>query len=302
MPETNTGTLAIMDSPSVTPEPLGNTQGSFYNIQNLRSTYLLSALHSNSCSLTVHSIDINLKPLFLYKIPKHCVDILISSNILYGVQYVDLNSQNDAVSSTAASSLEEPLLANTEKESLDADTEKLEQVEPGNNTTKSDETSATTTSATSIDQSEMPSNAINAVSVISSAMASLHTTDDDVRIKYILWEYLLIRILILQRFNHQAQLALFRFEQETVLHLYQMAQLRGDNNQVETLTKDEKAKAFEIKDIHTPMDYVQFYETADVNNEFSLRQMEIMQAEFPKINYDPCYVITNKNVYTIQLK
>lgn len=277
MPETNMGMLAIMDSPSVTPEPLGNTQGSFYNIQNLRSTYLLSALHSNSCSLTVHSIDINLKPLFLYKIPKHCVDILISSNILYGVQYVDLNSNNESVSSTAVSSLEEPLLANTEKESLDADTEKLEQ------TTKSDETSATTTSASSIDQSEMPSNAINAVSVISSAMASLHTTDDD-------------------RFNHQAQLALFRFEQETVLHLYQMAQFRSDNNQVETLTKDERAKAFEIKDIHTPMDYVQFYETADVSSEFSLRQMEIMQGEFPKINYDPCYVITNKNVYTIQLK
>lgn len=181
MPEANSGTFAIMDSPSVTPEPLGNTQGSFYNLQNLRSTYLLSALHSNSCSLTVHSININLKPLFLYKIPKHCVDILISSNILYGVQYVDLNSNCDGASLTAASSLDEPLVTNTEKESLDADTEKLEQMEPGNITTsKSDDTSATTTSASSLDQSEMPTNAINAVSVISSAMASLHTTDNDV--------------------------------------------------------------------------------------------------------------------------
>ncbi|EDV94385.1 uncharacterized protein LOC6567740 [Drosophila grimshawi] len=284
MPETNMGTFAIMDSPSVTPEPLGNTNGSFYTIQNLRSTYLLSALHSNSCSLTVHSIDINLKPLFLYKIPSHCVEILISSNILYGIQYVDLNSRSDSASSTAVSSLEEPLVANTEKESLDADTEKLEQTEAGNTSHKSDETSATTTSASSIDQSEMPTNAINAVSVISSAMASLRTDDD--------------------RFNHQAQLALFRFEQETVLHLHQMAQVRcfGGNSNIETLTKEEKAKAFEIKDIHTPMDYVQFYETTDISNEFSLRQMEIMQAEFPKINYDPCYVITNKNVYTIQLK
>lgn len=181
MPETNSGTFAIMDSPSVTPEPLGNTQGSFYNLQNLRSTYLLSALHSNSCSLSVHSININLKPLFLYKIPKHCVDILISSNILYGVQYVDLNSNSDGASLTAASSLDEPLVTNTEKESRDTDTEKLEQVEPGNITTsKSDDTSATTTSASSLDQSEMPTNAINAVSVISSAMASLHTTDNDV--------------------------------------------------------------------------------------------------------------------------
>lgn len=177
MPETNMGTFAIMDSPSVTPEPLGNTNGSFYNIQNLRSTYLLSALHSTSCSLTVHRIDINLKPLFVYKIPQHCVDILISSNILYGIQYVDLHSRSESGDSTSSSSLEVPLMANTEKESQDADTEKLEQ------TNKSDETSATTTSnASSIDQSEMPTNAINAVSVISSAMASLHTTEDDVSV------------------------------------------------------------------------------------------------------------------------
>ncbi|ALC46921.1 ca [Drosophila busckii] len=283
MPDNHMGSFAIMDSPSVTPEPLGNTNGSHYTIQNLRSTYLLSALHSSSCSLTVHSIDINLKPLFLYKIPKHCVDILISSNILYSIQYVNLNSGNDTASSTATapSSLEEPLLANTEKESLDADSEKVE----ANTTNKSDDTSATT-SASSMDHSDMPSNAINAVSIISSAMASQHATEDN-------------------KFNQQAQLALFRFEHETVLHLYQMAQFRADNNgtvQLEALSKEEKAKAFELKDIHTPMDYVQFYESVDVSSEYSLRQMEIMQAEFPKINYDPCYVITNKNVYTIQLK
>jgi len=81
-----------------------------------------------------------------------------------------------------------------------------------------------------------------------------------------------------------------------------MAQYRNPAAQPETLTKEEKAKAFELKDIHTPMDYIQFYETADVSSEFSLRQMEIMQSEFPKINYDPSYVITNKNVYTIQLR
>ncbi|XP_030371281.1 uncharacterized protein LOC115621712 [Scaptodrosophila lebanonensis] len=291
MPDAKSGSFAIMDSPSVTPERLGSASGSFYTIQNLRSTYLLSALHSNSYSLTVHSIDIHLKPLFLYKIPKHCLDILISSNILYAIQYVELNSSDSAISS-----LEEPLV-NTEKESRDADTEKLEQLEtdaPPVSASKSDTTSATTTTTTttsSMDQSELPTNAINAVSVISSAMASLHTGDND-------------------RFNNVAQLALFRFEHETVLNLYQMAQYRNGNGngsttstgQPETLTKEEKAKAFEIKDIHTPMDYVLFYGTANVSSEYTLRQLEIMQSEFPKINYDPCYVITNKNVYFIQLK
>ncbi|XP_017020460.1 uncharacterized protein ca [Drosophila kikkawai] len=283
MPDSG-GSFAIMDSPSVTPEPLGTTTGSFYTIQNLRSTFLLSALHSNSHSLTVHSIDISLKPLFVYKIPKHTQEILISSNILYGIHYVDLHSRSDSAISTAASSLAEPLVANTDKENRDADTEKLDQAEaPEVSGQKSDTTSATTTATSSLDQSEMPSNAINAVSVISSAMASLHTSDED-------------------RFNNLAQIGLFRFENETVLHLYQMAQYRSSAGHPEALTKEEKAKAFEIKDIHTPMDYIQFYETADVSSEFSLRQMEIMQSEFPKINYDPSYVITNKNVYTIQLR
>ncbi|XP_017076321.2 LOW QUALITY PROTEIN: uncharacterized protein LOC108111397 [Drosophila eugracilis] len=281
MPDSTMGSFAIMDSPSVTPEPLGTTTGSFYTIQNLRSTFLLSALHSNSHSLTVHSIDISLKPLFVYKIPKHTQEILISSNILYGIHYVDLHCRSDSAISTAASSLEDPLVANTDKENRDADIEKLEQAEIS--AQKSDTTSATTTATSSLDQSDMPSNAINAVSVISSAMASLHTSDED-------------------RFNSMAQLGLFRFENETVLHLYQMAQYRSPAAQPETLTKEEKAKAFELKDIHTPMDYIQFYETADVSSEFSLRQMEIMQSEFPKINYDPSYVITNKNVYTIQLR
>ncbi|KAI8044754.1 hypothetical protein M5D96_000926 [Drosophila gunungcola] len=281
MPDSTMGSFAIMDSPSVTPEPLGTTTGSFYTIQSLRSTFLLSALHSNSHSLTVHSIDISLKPLFVYKIPKHTQEILISSNILYGIHYVDLHSRSDSAISTAASSLEDPLVANTDKENRDADIEKLEQAEVSGQ--KSDTTSATTTATSSLDQSEMASSAINAVSVISSAMASLHTSDED-------------------RFNNLAQLGLFRFEHETVLHLYQMAQYRSPAGQPETLTKEEKAKAFELKDIHTPMDYIQFYETADVSSEFSLRQMEIMQSEFPKINYDPSYVITNKNVYTIQLR
>lgn len=86
-----------------------------------------------------------------------------------------------------------------------------------------------------------------------------------------------------------------------MLNLYQMATYRSSEPS-EIITKEEKAKAFDFKDIRSPMDYVQFYEHADVKAEYSLRQMEIMKHEFPKINYDPCYVITNKNVYYIQLK
>ncbi|XP_065372533.1 uncharacterized protein ca isoform X2 [Calliphora vicina] len=312
MPDNSLGSsFAIVDSPSLTPELLANSVGSFYTIQNLRSTYLLSALHSQSNSFTVHSIDIHLKPLFLYKIPPDCVDILISSNILYSIQYVDYYNDSAAGSSSGLQKDCEVLVnQNTEKENRDMDIEKQEKYaevpktsndlsNSGNVDVDSDikilpdsaqAESPADTSAASTNTTEQfsrdclsPSNSINAVGVISSAMASLRTGNED-------------------RFNSSSQLGLFRFENETVLSLYQMATYRPALTANEVISKDEKTKAFEHKDIKSPMDYVKFYETADVQEEYSLRQMEIMQHEFPKINYDPCYVVTNKNVYYIQLK
>lgn len=38
-------------------------------------------------------MDISLKPVFLYKIPNNCHEILISSNILYSIQYVEKDSK-----------------------------------------------------------------------------------------------------------------------------------------------------------------------------------------------------------------
>lgn len=96
-------------------------------------------------------------------------------------------------------------------------------------------------------------------------------------------------------------MGLFRFENETVINMYQMA-IYFKNELTETIPKEEKAKAFMYKDIRSPMEYVQFYSAENADKNYTLRQKEIMKSEFPKINYDPCYVVTNKNVYYIQLK
>uniref|UniRef100_A0A1A9WJQ0 Uncharacterized protein n=1 Tax=Glossina brevipalpis TaxID=37001 RepID=A0A1A9WJQ0_9MUSC len=273
MPENAMGSFAIIDSPSLVPELLIKSGGSFYTIQSLRGTYLLSALHSHSNSLSVHSIDINLKPLFLYKIPHQCVDILISSNILYSIQYVDINDGETTKSKNNE---------NTEKENRDTDVEKQEQyskkqmegiMEHSDETEENlIDTSSTSTFSehTSASDSLSPTNSINAVGIISSAMASLRTGESD-------------------KFNKSSLLSLYRFENETVLNLHQMATYRTTTLN-ETISKDDKDKAFEYKEIRSPMDYVKFYEKATaVREEYSLRQMEIMQNEFPKINFDPCY-------------
>lgn len=215
MPDNSLGSsFAIVDSPSLTPELLANSVGSFYTIQNLRSTYLLSALHSQSNSFTVHSIDIHLKPLFLYKIPPDCVDILISSNILYSIQYVDCYNDSPVASSDKVAKDEVAATnLNTEKENRDMDVEKqekyAEEKKAANDVDKSEdqasdsfdintfiqlvegtaggespaETSAASSSSTEPYSRDCLSlkNSINAVGVISSAMASLRTTNEDVR-------------------------------------------------------------------------------------------------------------------------
>lgn len=189
-----------MDSPSLTPEIWGNTLGSFFTIQNLRNTYLLSALHSQSNSLSVHSIDINLKPLFFYKIPKQCYDILISSNLLYSIQYVNIQ-QNNAKFLSAESTESRKEEINTEKESRDTDTEKeahyAEEKEvkehaqsagdedekmTDNSGAESAGTSATSSGADASNCSDSlsSSNSINAVGVLSSAMASYRLGDEEV--------------------------------------------------------------------------------------------------------------------------
>lgn len=87
--EDSSTSFAIMESQAKTPEILTTSSGPFYTVQNLRSTYLLSALHTYSDTLSVHSMDISLMPLFLYKIPKNCQNMLITSNLLYSHQFVD---------------------------------------------------------------------------------------------------------------------------------------------------------------------------------------------------------------------
>lgn len=229
MPDNSLGSsFAIVDSPSLTPELLANSVGSFYTIQNLRSTYLLSALHSQSNSFTVHSIDIHLKPLFLYKIPPDCVDILISSNILYSIQYVDYYKDSPAVSTTdnQKEACEVLINQNTEKENRDMDIEKQEKyaevaktsndlsnvakqkcennssdvhdaadsdIKILNGSTAQAESPADTSAASSSTTEQYtrdcltPSNSINAVGVISSAMASLRTANEDVSSCFLLF-------------------------------------------------------------------------------------------------------------------
>lgn len=77
-----------MHMPSFVPEILTTKTGPYFIAQFLRDTHLLSALHSYSDTLSVHSMDISLIPLYLYKIPKDCTNVLLTPNIMYTTQQV----------------------------------------------------------------------------------------------------------------------------------------------------------------------------------------------------------------------
>lgn len=80
-----------MYMPSFVPEILTTKTGPYFIAQFLRDTHLLSALHSYSDTLSVHSMDISLIPLYLYKIPKNCTNILLTPNIMYATQKIRPN-------------------------------------------------------------------------------------------------------------------------------------------------------------------------------------------------------------------
>lgn len=93
----NVTQLITMHMPSFVPEILTSKVGPFFIAQYLRDTHLLSALHSYSDTLSVHSMDISLIPLYLYKIPKDCTNVLLTPNIMYTTQKVRHGTAFDSV-------------------------------------------------------------------------------------------------------------------------------------------------------------------------------------------------------------
>ncbi|XP_050071754.1 uncharacterized protein LOC126559628 [Anopheles maculipalpis] len=75
--------LAVMELPGMYPEILTTPAGPYFVVQYLDGKYLLSALHSYSDTLSVHSMDISLIPLHIYKLPKQCHTTLLTKNVLY---------------------------------------------------------------------------------------------------------------------------------------------------------------------------------------------------------------------------
>lgn len=88
--------LALMETPSTCPEILTTPSGPYFIVQHTQDQHLLSALHSYSDTLSVHSMDISLIPLYLYKIPRNCRNLLLTNNLIYTIQtLMETRTNND---------------------------------------------------------------------------------------------------------------------------------------------------------------------------------------------------------------
>lgn len=96
----------MCETPGTAPEILTTPAGPFFIVQNYQEKHLLSALHAysdtlsvcyinlnfinnhlnNFCHFQVHSMDISLIPLFLYKLPRNCRNVLLTKNLIYTIQ------------------------------------------------------------------------------------------------------------------------------------------------------------------------------------------------------------------------
>lgn len=94
--------LACMDVPSFSPEVLTTPAGPFFIVQCLRGAHLLSALHPYSDTLSVHSMDISLIPLHIYKIPKDSSDVIVTPFVMFAKQMLNAEEKASASSEMPA--------------------------------------------------------------------------------------------------------------------------------------------------------------------------------------------------------
>ncbi|XP_050082289.1 uncharacterized protein LOC126569330 [Anopheles aquasalis] len=276
--------LAVMELPGMYPEILTTPAGPYFVVQYLEGKYLLSALHSYSDTLSVHSMDISLIPLHIYKLPKQCQSTVLTKNVLYVLHTAQPEEGREGASSEAAAE-EGKLTAEGERGAVDS----LEDCHSNGSGSSSSSSSNSSTSSVA----PVP----NAVSVVSCKIASMKMGDDC-------------------DFNEHALLGLFHFPDERILEIHRLsgAGEQGKNNKdpddgvdgtAEEQQKQqqppqgEEQRTFLQK---SPVsNYLRIQKGLRMERKLDIAESQVMVGEFPSIEYDQALVVTDRNLYAIEL-
>ncbi|XP_055689597.1 uncharacterized protein LOC129793513 isoform X2 [Lutzomyia longipalpis] len=211
----------IIEPPCISPEILTTEAGPLYIVQHVDKVPYLTALHHDVKTLSVHMMDINLRPIHIYDIPEKTENILLTRNLLYVVHEV-----------------------------VEEDEE---------------------------DPAESNSSTVEACSVLSRVHAETNMEIDP-------------------KYKERSLLTYFPFKNEKILNIHRIATTEGivlctplmDKNN----PKDDQMNGM------TVMNYVK------VRNQYATSERDepkTFQAVFPAVHYEKCLVVTDKNVYCIEL-
>uniref|UniRef100_A0A1B0GGW7 E3 ubiquitin-protein ligase herc2 n=2 Tax=Lutzomyia longipalpis TaxID=7200 RepID=A0A1B0GGW7_LUTLO len=92
----------IIEPPCISPEILTTEAGPLYIVQHVDKVPYLTALHHDVKTLSVHMMDINLRPIHIYDIPEKTENILLTRNLLYVVHEVLEEDEEDPAGSSSS--------------------------------------------------------------------------------------------------------------------------------------------------------------------------------------------------------
>ncbi|XP_052866276.1 uncharacterized protein LOC128272494 [Anopheles cruzii] len=261
--------LAVMELPGMYPEILTTPAGPYFVVQYLEGKYLLSALHSYSDTLSVHSMDISLIPLHIYKLPKQCHSTMLTRNVLYVLHSLQPEESTPA--------------APTEERELEDGKEKVDSLE---------ENSSASSSSSS--DGAPP----NAVSVVSCRIASMKMGDDcDFNEHSLLgvFHFPEERVLDIHRLCGDAP---GRSDGCETANEPPSGEADTSRQPTAGVSQGEQRSFFQKS---PAANYLRIQKGLRMERKLDTSEAQVMVSEFPSIEFDQALIVTDRNLYAVEL-
>ncbi|XP_029730146.2 uncharacterized protein LOC109403594 [Aedes albopictus] len=269
--------LAVMELPGMYPEILTTPAGPYFVVQYLNGKYLLSALHSYSDTLSVHSMDISLIPLHIFKVPKQCRSTVLTRNVIYVTHHLSLGSERTTESTNSSPDANPEAVGELTDQPRRNTDSSIENLGSSRSQTQDEDVSTETTN----------SGTVNAVSVVSCQIAAVKMGDDC-------------------DFNDHAMLGLFQFPDEKILEIHRISPL-GDGSETKDPddlrfnAQDEPGDVRSIFQKSTVSNYLKMQRNLRMDKKLETHESQVMIGEFPRVEFDRAVIVTDKNLYQLEL-
>lgn len=254
---------------------------------------MLGALQAGTDKFSVHSLDFNMTPLYLFQLPAKCCESVITQNILYAIE--DRISEQSELFSTILSQDSQTFLA------VETPTITTNPLTDENSANLSNQSSTITvgTEKTTLASSEMY---IKDKLYILSSFLSSTTIEDQ------------------SEFNPLSILGVYYFQDETILNIHrkktmpcqEFEETTGDdivlensnssNDNIVSPSLNMKYKSAFDRYLKVQNTLLEPSDTGPMREASTSESVleQVMNAKFPKIHFDNAIIVTDQNVYSIK--